>query len=141
MASNRHERKHSQRFEAGLAVRREVVGADYVQSALDGATALTWPLQELVTEYCWGEIWTREGLSRRDRSLLNLGMLAALNRGQEFRLHVRGALNNGLSREEINEALLQVTIYCGVPAGVEAVRNAKAVFDEIDAAGQAGGSE
>jgi len=141
LASNRHERKHSQRFEAGLAVRREVVGADYVQSALDGATALTWPLQELVTEYCWGEIWTREGLSRRDRSLLNLGMLAALNRGQEFRLHVRGALNNGLSREEIIEALLQVTIYCGVPAGVEAVRNAKAVFDEIDAAGQAGGSE
>lgn len=139
MASNQDERKRSERFEAGLAVRREVVGADYVQSALDGATALTWPLQELVTEYCWGEVWTRDGLSRRDRSLLNLGMLAALNRGQEFRLHVRGALNNGLSREEIIEALLQVTIYCGVPAGVEAVRNAKAVFDEIDTANGSGG--
>ncbi|MGA1463489.1 MAG: carboxymuconolactone decarboxylase family protein [Steroidobacteraceae bacterium] len=139
MASNRDERKQGDRFEAGLAVRKQVVGEGYVKAALEGATALTWPLQQLVTEYCWGEIWTREGLSRRDRSLLNLGMLAALNRGQEFKLHVRGALNNGLSREEIIEALLQVTIYCGVPAGVEAVRNAKAVFDEIDAADQAGG--
>lgn len=138
MASNRDERKHSERFEAGLAVRRQVVGEDYVKAALAGATPLTWPLQELVTEYCWGEIWTREGLSRRDRSLLNLGMLAALNRGQEFKLHVRGALNNGLSREEIIEALLQVVIYCGVPAGVEAVRNAKAVFDDLDATGTHG---
>lgn len=116
------------RFDEGLAVRREVLGEDYVNQALANADDFSQPLQKLVTEYCWGEIWTRPGLSRKTRSLLNLAMLAALNRDHEFKLHVRGALRNGCSKEEIQEVLLQVSIYCGVPAGVQAFRLAREVF-------------
>jgi 4-carboxymuconolactone decarboxylase len=89
-------------------------------------------MQQLVTEYCWDEIWNRPGLDRRSRSILNLGMIAALNRPHELKLHVRGALNNGLSREEIREILLQIAIYCGVPAAIDSFRVAQSVFDEID---------
>jgi 4-carboxymuconolactone decarboxylase len=89
------------------------------------------PIQELVTEYCWGEVWTRPGLSPRDRSLLNLGMLAALGRSHELGVHVRGAVSNGLTREEIQEALLQVAVYAGVPAGMEAFRVAESTLDQI----------
>ena len=118
------------RYERGLAVRREVLGREYVDRAIDAADDFTRPLQELVTEYCWGAVWTRPGLERRDRSLVNLGMIAALNRPHELKLHVRGALANGVTEEEIREVLLQVAIYCGVPASIDAFRVAREVLDE-----------
>ena len=124
--------KRRDRFAEGLAVRRAVLGAEYVDRALADAGDLTRPLQELVTEYCWGAVWTREGLERRTRSLLNLAMLTALNRPHEVRLHVRGALHNGCTREEIIEVLLQTAIYCGVPAAIDSVRIAREVFDEAE---------
>ena len=120
------------RYEEGLAVRRAVLGAEHVDKSLRAADEFTRPMQELVTEYCWGEIWTRPGLDRRTRSFLNLAMLTALNRPQEIKLHVRGALNNGLTREELMEVFLQSAIYCGVPAALDAMRAAKEVFAEID---------
>ena len=116
----------------GLAVRREVLGAEYVERAFKTADEFNLPFQELVTEYCWGAVWSREGLPRKSRSILNLGILSALNRGPELKLHIRGALNNGVTREEIREVFLQVAIYCGVPAAVEAFRSAREVFAEID---------
>jgi 4-carboxymuconolactone decarboxylase len=117
----------------GLEVRKAVLGDAYVGAAMQGLDAFSKPLQELVTEYCWGAIWTRPGLDRRTRSLLNLAMLTALNRAHEFKLHVRGALTNGATRAEIMETLLQAAVYCGVPAGVEAFRLAREVFAELDA--------
>ncbi len=119
-------------FEKGLKNRREVVGEEYVEKALAGADDLTMPLQELVTKYCWGEVWGRDQLPRKVRSMLNLAMLTALNRPHEIKTHVRGALNNGLTREEIIEVFIQATIYCGVPAGIDSVRIAQAVFAEED---------
>jgi len=118
------------RFAAGLAVRRAVLGAEYVERAMAGADELTRPLQELVTEYCWGAVWTRPGLSRKVRSLVNLAMLTALNRPHEVKIHLRGALRNGCTREEIREVLLQTAIYCGVPAAVDSFRIAKEVLDD-----------
>jgi len=120
-------------FDKGLAVRREVLGAEYVDKSLREADDFTREMQELVTQYCWGDIWNRPGLDRRMRSLLNLAMLTALNRPHEIRLHVRGALNNGLTREEIKEVFLQAAIYCGVPAALDSFRVAKEVFKELDA--------
>lgn len=121
------------KFEAGLATRREVLGNAYVDKALDGADDFSWAMQELTTKYCWDEIWNRPGLDRRSRSLLNLGMIAALNRGHEFKAHIRGALNNGLTRDEIREVLLQIACYVGIPAGVDSFRMAREVFADIDA--------
>ena len=118
------------RFEAGLAVRREVLGAAYVDQALATADEFTRPLQELVTEYCWGAVWTRPGLPRKTRSLVNLAMLTALNRPHEVRLHVRGALRNGCTQREIMEVLLQTAIYCGVPAAIDSFRIAREVLAE-----------
>ena len=120
-------------FRQGLAIRREVVGEVYVEKSLAGADDLTAPLQKLVTEYCWGEIWGRPGLIRRDRSLLNLGMLIALNRPVELRLHMRGAINNGVTETEIQEVVLQAAIYCGVPASLDAMKAAKEVITEMRA--------
>ena len=120
-------------YEAGLALRKEVVGKDYVERSLAEADDLTRDFQAFVTEYAWGAVWTREGLSRRDRSLLNLGMLTALGKPNELKLHLRGALTNGVTREEIREALMQSAVYCGVPAALEAFRMAREVFGEIDA--------
>ena len=120
------------RYEEGLAVRRAVLGAEYVDKSLRSADDFTRPMQELVTEYCWGAIWTRPGLDRRTRSFLNLAMLTALNRPHEIRLHVRGALNNGLTKDELMEVFLQSAIYCGVPAALDAMRAAKEVFAEMD---------
>ncbi|BBE73557.1 4-carboxymuconolactone decarboxylase [Oharaeibacter diazotrophicus] len=120
-------------YEKGLEIRRAVVGSAYVDKSLAEADDFTRPLQELVTKYCWGEVWSRDGLPRRDRSLLNLAMIAALNRPHELKLHVRGALNNGLSRDEIREVFLQVAIYCGVPAALDSFRVARELFREIDA--------
>jgi len=117
-------------YEKGLAIRREVLGADYVDNAIRTADDFNRPLQELVTEYCWGAVWGRPGLPRKTRSMLNLAMLTALNRPHELKLHVKGALTNGLSREEIMEVLLQAAIYCGVPAAVDAFRTAREAFKE-----------
>jgi 4-carboxymuconolactone decarboxylase len=121
-------------YEKGLAIRREVLGAEYVDNAIKNADAFNKPLQELVTEYCWGAVWGRPGLPKKTRSMLNLAMLTALNRPHEIKLHVKGALNNGISREEIAEIFLQAGVYCGVPAAIDAFRTAKEVFDEIDKA-------
>jgi len=121
------------RYEEGLAVRRAVLGAEHVEKSLRSADEFTRPMQELVTEYCWGEIWTRPGLDRRTRSFLNLAMLTALNRPHEIKMHVRGALNNGLTKDELMEVFLQSAIYCGVPAALDAMRAAKEVFAEMEA--------
>ena len=120
------------RYEEGLAVRRAVLGSEHVDKSFRSADDFTRPMQELITEYCWGEIWTRPGLDRRTRSFINLAMLTALNRPNEIRLHVRGALNNGLTREELMEVFMQSAIYCGIPAAVDAMRIAKEVFAEIE---------
>ena len=120
------------RYEEGLAVRREVLGDAHVDRSLAGASDFARPMQELVTEYCWGEIWSRPGLGRRERSLINLGMLTALNRPHELRAHVRGALRNGCRREEIAEVLLQASIYAGAPAGLDAFRVAEQALEEAE---------
>ncbi len=126
-----HPMDSKQRYEQGLAIRKEVLGAEYVDNSLRNADDFTRDIQQLVTEYAWGEIWSRPGLARRDRSLLNLGMITALNRPHELRLHVRGALANGLSKDEIKEVLLQTAVYCGAPAALDAFRVAREVFAEM----------
>jgi 4-carboxymuconolactone decarboxylase len=118
-------------FEKGLAVRRAVVGETYVEASLKGADDFSMPMQELVTEFCWGEVWSHPGLQRRDRSILNLGMIAALNKPDELAIHVRGAINNGVTKEEIKECLLQVAVYCGMPAGLSSFKIARQVFKDM----------
>ena len=121
----------SEKFERGLKTRRAVLGADYVDRSLEQADDFNWPMQQLTTEWCWDEIWNRPGLDRRSRSILNLGMIAALNRPHEFKLHVRGAINNGLTKDELKEIFLQIGVYCGVPAALDSFRIAKEVFKEM----------
>jgi 4-carboxymuconolactone decarboxylase len=121
------------RLARGLAIRREVLGDEHVERSMASVTEFTAASQELVTEFCWGDVWSRPGLDRRTRSLINLAMLTALNRMHEFRVHVRGAINNGATVEEIRETLLQAMVYCGAPAGLESFREAQAVLDEIAA--------
>ncbi|RKQ35787.1 4-carboxymuconolactone decarboxylase [Oceanobacillus halophilus] len=121
-----------EKFIEGLEVRKAVLGVEHVERSLNNANDFNMAMQELVTEYCWGEVWTRPGLERRERSLLNLAMITALNRPHELKLHVRGALNNGLSKEEIKEVFLQCAIYCGVPAAIDSFRTAQQVFDEME---------
>jgi len=116
----------NERYERGLEIRRAVLGTEYVDAALASADELSQPLQELVTEYCWGEIWGRPGLERKTRSLLNIGILAALNRPHELQLHTTGALRNGCTEGEIVEVVLQTAIYCGVPAAVDGIRSVRA---------------
>ena len=120
----------SEKYNKGLAVRREVLGAEYVDRALADADDFSRPMQELVTEYCWGEIWTQPELPRKTRSLINIGMISALNRPHELKLHVRGALRNGCTKEEIRSVLMQVAIYCGVPAAIDGLRVAREVLKE-----------
>ena len=122
-------------YDKGMKIRREVLGDAYVDRALAKSGEFNDPLQELVTTYCWGWCWGREGLEKRDRSLINLAMIAVLNRHNELKAHIRGALNNGLSKEEIREVLLQVGIYGGIPAAVDSFRLANEAFAEIDAEG------
>jgi 4-carboxymuconolactone decarboxylase len=122
---------NKQAFEKGLKTRREVLGADYVDASIQNADDFNMPMQELVTEYCWNEIWNRPGLDRRTRSMLNLAMITALNRPHELKLHVRGAIHNGLTKNDIQEVFLQAAIYCGVPAAIDSFRNAKEVFKEM----------
>src|SRR6266478_160611 len=119
-------------FEKGLKVRKEVLGEDYVNKSIAGADEFTRTMAEWSTEFCWGALWTRPGLDRRTRSIVNLAMLGALNRPHELKLHVKGALKNGLTKDEIKEILLQVAVYCGVPAGIDAFRNAREAFRELE---------
>jgi 4-carboxymuconolactone decarboxylase len=120
-----------EQFEKGLKVRKEVLGEAYVNASLAAADELTAPLQKLVTEWCWGEVWTRPGLERKTRSFLNLAMLTALNRPHEVKIHVRGALNNGVTEQEIVEVILQAAIYCGVPAAMDSMRIAAEVIRQM----------
>ena len=120
------------RFDEGMKLRKQVLGADYVERSMAGADEFSLPMQELSTEYCWGYVWTRPGLALRDRSLINIAMISALNRPHELKLHVKAALNNGVTREEIREVLLQVAVYCGVPAGIDSTRIARKAFAEVD---------
>ena len=123
---------HKETFEDGLAIRKEVLGAAHVERSLANVSEFSRPMQELVTEYCWGAIWSRDGLERKTRSLLNLGILTALNRGHELSVHVKGAINNGVTPEEIQEVLMQTAIYVGVPAALESFRIAEATLKEMN---------
>lgn len=122
----------SQAYNDGMAVRRAVLGDEYVDAALAGVNELTEPLQDLVAEYCWGTIWTRDTLERKTRSLINIAMLSALNRPHEVEIHLRGAINNGCSPEEIREVILQVAVYCGVPAAIDTMKIAKRILERKD---------
>lgn len=118
-------------YEKGLKIRREVVGDAYVDASLKNADEFSQPMQDLVTQYCWGDVWSRPGIDRRTRSLMNLSMIAALNRPDELHTHVRGAINNGVTKAEIQEAFLQVAVYCGMPAGLGSFKVARQVFKEM----------
>ena len=121
-------REHKRRFDAGLKTRREVLGAKYVDASMAAVDDFNREFTEMLNTYCWNDIWNRPGLPRKTRSVLNLGMLVALGKEHELKLHLRGALTNGLTKDEIKEVLLQTAIYCGVPAAVVAFRAAKEVF-------------
>lgn len=123
-------RNHEERAKNGLQTRREVLGADYVDKATAAVDGFNEEFAELLNTYCWNDIWNRPGLPRKTRSVLNLGMLVALGKEHELKLHINGALNNGLTRDEIKEVLLQTAIYCGVPAAVVAFRCAREVFKD-----------
>jgi 4-carboxymuconolactone decarboxylase len=119
-------------FERGLSIRKDTLGKEFVENSFASADDFNLPMQELVTEYCWGAVWGRDGLSRKTRSMLNLAMISALNRPHELKMHVKGALKNGVTKDEIREIFLQVAIYAGVPAGVDSFRIAREAFAEID---------
>ena len=119
-------------FDKGLEIRTAVLGAEYVNRALADADSFTKPFQDLVTEYCWGAVWGREELPRKTRSMLTLAMIAVLNRPRELRTHIRAALTNGVTRDEIRETFMQVAVYAGVPAAVDSFRIAREVFAELD---------
>jgi 4-carboxymuconolactone decarboxylase len=117
-------------YDDGMKVRKAVLGADYVDNSMANADDFMMSFQDVTTEYCWGYVWTRPGLPKKTRSMLNLAMLAALNRGPELKLHINGALTNGLTKDEIKEIFLQVAIYCGIPASLDAFKTAREVFKE-----------
>jgi len=121
---------------SGEAVRRKVLGDEYVDRAINGADSFSAPFQDVLNEYCWGTAWTDDGLDLKQRSLLNLGMLAALNRMNEFGIHFRGAIRNGLTDDELRATLTQIAVYCGIPAGVEAFRVARSIRDEMRQKGE-----
>ena len=122
-----------EKYDLGMTTRRQVLGDDHVERSINATDNLTKPLQDMVVEYGWGAVWARPGLDRRTRSILNIGMLTALNRPHELLVHLRGAINNGCSREEIVEATLQTAVYCGMPAALDTMRQVKGFFDELDA--------
>ena len=124
----------SDTYEKGLAVRKQVLGEEYVNQALANADEFSQPLQDYVTEHAWGAVWVRDGLSKKQRSMVTLSILVAINRPHELKTHIKGALNNGLTREEIREIFLQAAAYCGAPAAVDAFRTAKELFQELDGA-------
>jgi 4-carboxymuconolactone decarboxylase len=121
-------------FDTGLQIRKEVLGAEFVNKSLAAADDFNMPMQRLTTEYCWGAVWGREGLPRATRSMLNLAMLSILNRPHEFKMHLKGALNNGVTKDQVREVLMQVAIYGGIPSGVDAFRLAKETFAELEQA-------
>jgi len=123
-------RSHKERYDSGLKTRREVLGAEWVDKSMAGVDEFNREFTELLNTYCWNDVWNRPGLPRKMRSVLNLGMLTALGKEHELKLHLNGALNNGLTKEEIKEVLLQTAIYCGVPAAVVAFRCAREVFKD-----------
>ena len=125
------ENEPSEKIKAGMAVRRKVLGDAYVDASLENMTDLTRDLQTIITEHAWGDIWTREGLTLRERSLINISILSALNRPHELELHLRGAINNGCTPDEIREALLQTAVYAGLPSGLDSFRVARRVFEEL----------
>lgn len=118
-------------FDKGLQIRKSVLGAEFVEKALASADDFNMPMQELATTYCWGECWGREGLDKKTRSIINLAMISALNRPHELKIHVKGAIRNGVTKEEIREVLFQVAIYAGIPAGVDSFRIAKEALTEM----------
>ena len=120
-------------FEQGLAIRKSVLGAEFVEKSIASADDFNMPMQELVTEYCWGAVWGREGLPKKTRSMLNLAMISTLNRPNELKMHVKGALRNGVTKDEIREIFMQVAIYAGVPAAVDSFRLAREAFNELEA--------
>lgn len=120
-------------FEKGLEIRKAVLSPEYVEKSLANADDFSKPLQELVTEFCWGAVWGREGLDRRSRSLINIAMIAALGRMHELKLHVGGAIRNGVTNEEIQEVILQIAVYCGMPAAIDAMRTAREALAELEA--------
>ena len=122
----------NEKFKNGLVTRKEVLGESYVENSLSKANDFTMDIQKLATEYCWDEIWNRPGLDRKSRSLLNLGMLASMNKTQELKAHIKGALNNGLTKDELKEVFLQVSIYCGLPVALENFRLSQEVLNEIE---------
>ena len=119
-------------FDKGREIRSSVLGKEFVENSIKSADEFNMPMQELVTEYCWGAVWGRPGLDKKQRSMLNLAMISALNRPHELKMHVKGALVNGVTKDEIREIFMQVAIYAGVPAGVDSFRAAKEVFAQID---------
>ena len=125
-----------QRYDAGMKVRKEVLGAEYVDKAMQNADDFNREFQDMVTEYCWGSTWGNDRLSKQQRSILNLGMLAALGRSHEFGLHFKGAIKNGVSLDELKEVLHQIAVYCGIPAGVESFRVARQILAELEAEGK-----
>lgn len=127
------ERTRKETYGDGIEMRKTVLGAEHVERSLNSVTEFSRPIQELVTEYCWGAVWTRDGLERKTRSLINLAMLTALNRSHELSVHVRGAINNGCTEQEIQEVLLQAAIYVGVPAALESFRIAEKTLNEVRA--------
>ena len=127
---------HKERFDNGLKTRREVLGAEYVDKSMAGVDEFSQEFVELLNTYCWNDIWNRPGLPRKTRSVLNLGMLCALGKEHELKLHIRGALNNGLTKDEIKEVFLQTAIYCGVPAANSAFHDAQSVFQAMDPQGR-----
>lgn len=122
-----------EQLERGLKIRREVLGDEYVDRALNNVDDFNSDFQDILNDYCWGGTWGRGVLSKQQRSILNLGMLAALGRSHEFGLHFRGAINNGLTQEELKEVLIQIAVYCGIPAGVESFRIARGILEEMKA--------
>jgi 4-carboxymuconolactone decarboxylase len=120
-------------YDTGLQIRKDVLGAEHVERSLANADGFSRPMQEFVTEWCWGAIWSRPGIDRKTRSLLNIGMLTALNRNHELGVHVRGAITNGCTPEEIREVLMQASVYCGAPAALEAFRTASAALPSDEA--------
>lgn len=119
-------------YEKGLSIRKSVLGKEFVEKSIASADDFNMPLQRLVTEYCWGAVWGRDTLSKKTRSMLNLAMLSALNRPHELKMHVAGALRNGVTKDEIREVLLQVAIYCGVPAAVDSFRTAREAINDYE---------
>lgn len=129
--SKKHDEKKSELFEQGLKLRREVLGAEYVDASMKNTNDFMMAFQRMTTEWCWGFAWNRKGLDKKTRSMLNLAMLTALGKSAEIRLHVRGAINNGLTVDDIKEVLLHATVYCGIPAGLDAFRVANEVLKDM----------